>query len=177
MTKNIKFAVELAEGSTGRFYKQGLMDKVINKYPWLTVAGLDDPFTLKSGKPLRGVEYAGAGNVLTFGTAKNHDVNWVQRADYARERGYAPVLDIVKDWNKITAKLDAFAAERKPKPVYSNSYYIQPTASTFYVNGQKVEVFENFFKIGYNIIPRTKCGCYTSTQLEAIKQVVITIKY
>ena len=187
-----KFAVVLptSQLDNSGFYKSGLMTKIINKYPWLTVAGLDEPTRLKSGRLLRGVNMAGAGNVITFGTAKNHDVNWIERADYAREKGIAPVYDLIKDWNTVIAKLDAFAIARKPKPVYRNvyssncygcSYYNQAaTGSVFYVGGQKVEVFDGFIKIGYNIIPSTATATtfngFSMSQLNSIQSVLITIK-
>jgi len=188
---NDKFAVVLPSAqldNTG-FYKKGLMDKIINKYPWLTVAGLDEPSYLQSGRALRGVEFAGAGNVITFGTAKSHNVNWIERADYAREKGIAPVYDLIKDWNTVVSKLDAFAIARKPAPAYRNtcygcsgcSYYnSQPTGSKFYVGGQLVEVFDGFIKIGYNIIPRTASVSsfygFTPAQLRTVESVIITIK-
>jgi hypothetical protein len=182
---NKSFAVALAAGSTGKFYKQGLIEK-LNKYPWLTAAGLDSPFYTPSGREIRGIEHAGESNLLTFGTAKSHDVNWVKRPDFAREKGYAPVYDIVKDYGTILAKLDAFAQARKPKPVY-NPYYTTYNTTTYggptvlYVAGQKVEVYDNFVKVGYNIIPRNASArtfsTYTPAQLETIRTVIVTIKY
>ena len=87
MGNTYNFAVELptrAQDPSG-FYKKGLIEKLTKNYLWLTVAGLDAPHTLKNGRELRGVDHAGPGSVITFGTAKNHDVNWVERPDYARE--------------------------------------------------------------------------------------------
>ena len=152
MGNTYNFAVELptrAQDPSG-FYKKGLIDKVTKQYPWLTVAGLDAPFKLKNGRDLRGVDYAGPGSVITFGTAKNHDVNWVERPDYAREKGYTPVYNLVKDWSSVVSRLDAFAKAKKPvyRPTYKSS------SVSYYVGGSVVEVFDNFIKIGYNIIPR-----------------------
>jgi hypothetical protein len=178
---NKNFFVQLPNKATDPrgFYKAGLIEK-LNKYPWLKVAGLDSPFTTPSGRDIRGIEYAGADHVLTFGTAKYHDVNWAKRTDFVREKGYAPVLDIVKDWSTVVTKLDAFAQARKPRPVY-NPYYTRNTGDIMYVGGQKVEVFDNYIKIGYNIIPRTANTntfyAYTPAQLEAIRTIVVTVKY
>ena len=151
-----KFAVSLPEvnTATGAFYKKSLIDTITTKYPHLSVAGLDDPFYTRSGKKkIRGVEYAGPGNLLTFGTAKDHDINWVERANYACSKGYQPIYDLVKDYNTILNKLDVFAKERKPvcsQP--SNKYGITINVN---INGTPVEVYDNFIKIGYTIIPRS----------------------
>lgn len=177
MTKN-SFVVELptlAQDKNG-FYKKGLMDLIINKYPWLTVAGIDDPTRLKSGRELRGVEYAGAGNVITFGTAKSHDVNWIQRPDYAREKGYNPVYNLIKDWNTITNKLHTFAMAKKPAVKTCSACYYG-SGNTFYVDGQKVEIFDNFIKIGYTIIPRqlttSQLYAYTPATIKTIETVIV----
>jgi hypothetical protein len=175
---NNAFVVELPSLTQDKngFYKKGLMDLVINKYPWLTVAGIDDPTRLKSGRELRGVEYAGAGNVITFGTAKSHDVNWIQRPDYAREKGYNPVYNLLKDWNTITSKLHTFAMAKKPvaKPT-CGCYYT--SGNSFFVDGQKVEIFDNFIKIGYNIIPRNLTSrelyAYTPATIKQIETVIV----
>jgi len=176
MTNKSTFAVQLptiAQDKNG-YYKSQFVKNITTKYPWLTIAGMDAPFTLKSGRELRGIEYAGPTELLTFGTAKNHDINWVKDPNYACGKGYNPVYNLLKDWNKIESELAAFAAARKPAP----KYVTRETGSSFYTGGQKVEVFDNFFKIGLNIIPRTKANSnvYTSAQLETIKTLVITIK-
>ena len=175
MTKST-FVVQLPSIAQDKnyYYKKTFVKNIITKYPWLTIAGIDAPFTLKSGRELRGIDHAGAEHLLTFGTAKNHDINWVQNANYACGRGYNPVYNLLTDWNKIESELAAFAAARKPAP----KYVTRETGSSFYAGGQKVEVYDNFFKIGYNIIPRTKANSnvYTASQLETIKTLVITIK-
>lgn len=185
MNTNNNFAVELSANDVRGFYKKGLMDRIVNDYPWLTVAGIDAPYTTPGGKQITGVEYAGAGNVLTFGTAKQHDVNWVRRPDYVREKGYAPVYDIVKDWNTILNRLDSFARDRKPAPVYNRCVgcpYNKTTETnrSFYLSdGTKVTVFDNFIKIGYTIIPRTADVVYfqklPTPVIEKIKLTLITI--
>jgi hypothetical protein len=177
---NKNFFVQLPNSATDPrgFYKAGLIDK-LNKYPWLKVAGLDAPFTTPSGRDIRGIEYAGAGNVITFGTAKYHDVNWAKRADFVREKGYAPVLDIVKDWSSVVSKLDAFANARKPRPVYNP--YRHACSNCITLGGNVVEVFDNYIKIGMNIFPRTintnTYYSYTPAQLETIRTIIVTVKY
>ena len=171
MKDTFKFAVELptlANDPRG-FYKKGLVDILTKRYTNLTVAGLDNPDVK------RGIQYAGPGSLLTFGTAKNHDVNWVERPDYAREKGYKPVYDLIKDWSTVVSKISAFSAEkarieeeaRRAEFARANAYrmsyvYARPVATDAlyitYVDGIKVQVFSNFIKVGYTVIPTTTIG-------------------
>lgn len=110
MDKN-SFAVNLTgkNNSTTEFYYNQLLKKVRSyRSQGLTVAGDDFP-PLKKG---RGVELAGRGNLMTVGTAKNHDVEWIERPEYACEKGIDPVYDLVKDWNKISTALDNYVDEK-----------------------------------------------------------------
>lgn len=183
MDNKTNFFVQLPSNANDPrgFYKKGLID-AINKYPWLKVAGMDAPFTTPSGKEIRGINFAGPDNLITFGSAKNHDVNWVKRADYAREKGYHPVYDIIKDWTTVMGKLNTFANERKPRPTYrSQEVYLQGSGNAFYVNGQLVEVYDNYIKIGLNIIPRnlTTTNYYAMpvAQQEIVRTVIVRFKY
>ena len=198
MTNN-KFAVVLPSRTldTNGFYKQGLVDLLLNKFTWLTIAGFDEPDVK------HGIEYAGPGSLLTFGTAKNHDVNWIKRPDYARGRGIVPIYDLVKDYNTVIAAITAFANARKPRPVYNyNSYCncntndifkcgncgalnvlpttVTPVYSTPVYCAPKVKVFDNFVKVGYEIaspaygVSYTNTPCYVSTYTP---QVVSQVSY
>lgn len=137
MTKNTQnsFAVLLpsSTSTTSAFYKKGLLDE-LKKYPWLTVDGQNPPPTRS------GIDEAGPGNLITFGTADKHDVSWIRRPDYARERGIDPIYDLVKDWNTVVGKLKAFADSKKPKSV---------TLS----NGATATFHKNYVKVGYNAYP------------------------
>lgn len=53
------------------------------------------------------------GNQITFGTSSRFDVNWTRRDEYFCQKGYAPVYDIVKDWNKIDKAMKQFAEQKK----------------------------------------------------------------
>lgn len=133
------FAVELpgTDRDPRGFYKKGLVEIMTSpKYSKLTIAGIDVPAVL------RGIEHAGPGSLITVGTAKNHDINWVERPGYAREKGYAPVYDLIQDWNKVTDKLDQYYNEKYPK-------YKTMTTST----GAKVEIYPHFIKIDNNVYP------------------------
>jgi hypothetical protein len=74
----------------------------------LTVSG-DGTNTVKGGD----ITQAQKGDQITFGTSSRFDVNWTKRDQYFCQKGYAPVYDIVKDWNKIEKAMKQFANQKK----------------------------------------------------------------
>ena len=119
------------------FYKKGLVETLTSKkYEKLTIAGIDLPTVI------RGIQHAGPGNLITIGTAKNHDVEWIERPNYAREKGYNPVYDLVADWNTIMKKIEVYYNEKYPKAYNFTGTY-----------GTNVQVFDGFVKIGDNVYP------------------------
>ena len=163
------------------FYKQAVINRIRTNYPWLTVAGLSNPTVTPKGNHINGVQNAGPGNLLTFGTGKFHDVNWVRRPEYATERGYEPIIDPVKNWNTLVDKLHNFAMNRKP--VYnsyrssSNTYALGN--DRFVIGGNNVTITDDFVYVGAKALPRTLTSRTYSTlsvpvrrQLEAIAIVI-----
>jgi len=133
MTKAINsFAVELPNASTDPnfLYKKELLKHIESNYPNMTVSGQNPPAVR------RGVNHASYGNLLTFGTSKTHDIEWVERPSYACEKGYTPVYNLTKDWNKITRKLKELNDELYPENLHLS-------------NGTEVEFHKNFVKVGY----------------------------
>lgn len=170
MTYN-KFAVQLPKD---RIYKQALMATLTEKYPWITVAGLDAPFTTNTGRNIRGVQYAGYGDYLTVGTAKSHDVNWTSDLSYIKAPGIVPVFDLKRDFNTVMRNFAILAEARKPKyPTRTNSNLI-------FVGGKAVEIYDNFIKVGNTIVPRfadeSTFARYTTIELKRIETAVISIK-
>lgn len=120
---------EAVNNRTADFYKKRVMEH-INELG-LSVAGEDFP-------PVRsGVEEAGYGNLLTVGTAPNHDIEWIRRPEFACEKGYKPVYDIVKDYNDIVKGLIRYAEEKN-------------TINLKY--GGKVTFHDGFIKVGTEIV-------------------------
>lgn len=59
---------------TADIYKESLMKRVVNAYPWLTVeSNYDYP------KCTYGIEYAGAGDYITLGLSKTHNIGWLPK--------------------------------------------------------------------------------------------------
>lgn len=74
----------------------------------LTVSG--DGTAPAKGGDIRQVR---KGDQITFGSSSRFDVNWTKRDEYFCGKGYAPVYDIVKDWNKIDKAMKQFAEQKR----------------------------------------------------------------
>ena len=138
-TKKLSFAFELptTDIDPNNFYKKGILEEILKirkEYPGFTVSGVDRPDVK------RGVDYASNSNLITVGTSKTHDIEWVERPNYAREKGYAPILDIRKDWNKIVTRLRAYAEEH------------HGTKTVGLSSGVTAIVHRNYVQIGYDLI-------------------------
>ena len=143
MTKNNMkpgaFVVEIpsANRDPHNFYKRELFNEILKvrrDYPGFKVAGIDDP-SVK-----RGIEHATNNNLITVGTAKNHDVEWVERAGFACEKGYNPVYDLISDFSTVKSKLRAYAEKNHGTKEFNLS------------NGSTVVIHRNFIKIGYKVV-------------------------
>lgn len=153
MTNN-NFTVGLTEGPIGRAAKQVLMTNLLNRYPFLSVAGMDSPFYANNGDRIKSIEYAGKNDLISFGGNRYHDVDFRKKSvfdDYRIDH-----YDIVKDWETVCMKLDIFANERKNKQrnLETSKVYEIEDNPVYKINGQDVSIFDNFIKIGTTIIPR-----------------------
>ena len=74
----------------------------------LTVSG-DGTAPVKGGDITQAIK----GDIITVGSSSRFDVNWSKHNEYVCQKGYRPVYDIVKDWNKIDKALKQFADEKK----------------------------------------------------------------
>jgi hypothetical protein len=98
------FAVVLTgeTNSTAEFYKNQLIEKCKNA--GLTVTGIDTPPYVR-----RGIDDAGKDHLITVGGSDKFDVDWIERAAYACEKGYNPIFtDIVGQWKDIITQLDKY---------------------------------------------------------------------
>ena len=136
MTNKNSFGVSFENNfpnETSTFYKNRILDKARNL--GLTISGEDSPWVR------RGMSHCGKGNVLTVGTAKTHDVEWIERLSYAAEKGIAPIYNSVTDYNEIIGKLVKYADDK---------YGVRLSS------GARVSFHKGFIKIDHYIIPNTE---------------------
>ena len=112
---------------TAQFYKDQLIKNA--KAAGLTVA--EYPYVR------RGIDEAGAGNVLSFFTSDKFDMDWGQRPQFYCERGIKPVYDLVDDWNEVNAALVKGADVK---------YGLRTK------DGAKITVHKDFIKVGHHVV-------------------------
>jgi len=134
MTKNNPFSFVVntrtsVTEKTMKFYVEGILTRA--RMAGLSITGIDYPAVR------RGIECLTLGGILTVGTSGTHDIDFIARPEFARERGLKPVYNLVEDYNTIIAKLDAFI-----------EYKMLRTLS-----GTPIELCAGFVRIGREIIP------------------------
>ena len=171
---NYNFAVQLPTAAQDRngYYKKGLI-KQIEKYPYLTMAGIDNPFETRSGYKIPSVENAGPNDIMTFGSAKNHDISWKTNSEYESNFGEAPVYSIVSEYDAISRRLAKFAESRKPNNYKKDKsekigYYVSECPFCGSLATEKVSVYDSFVKVGYTIIPKVIKPVYESVMVTKI---------
>jgi hypothetical protein len=134
MTKNtpLSFVINTkasVNNTTMKFYVEGILTRA--RLAGLTITGEDYPAVR------RGIECLRLGGLLTIGTSGTHDVDFIERSDFARERGLKPVYDLIDDYKAIIAKLDAFIESKMLRTL----------------NGTPIEFCAGFVRVGREIIP------------------------
>ena len=133
----MRFAISFEKaynGTTAEFYRDAIADAA--KKLGLTISGRDYP-------PVRRglVPYCTKGNLMTVGSAKTHDVEWIERLGYAAEKGIEVVFDGIRDYNEIVEKLVEYAEKK---------YGYRLTC------GNRVTFHKGFVKIGHVIISNSE---------------------
>lgn len=131
-------------------YKDALMGRVINAYPWLTAESkFDYPYSND------GIEYATGGDYLTLGVSKTHNLSWLPRV--TGETGFAASLlgfdrynnvnfDLETEFSSALAALNRYAVANHP---FDLGYDFTDML------GQPVKIYDNFIQIGYEVIHTT----------------------
>lgn len=158
MNYNKEFSINLPSYSRDPkgFYKKALVDVILNKYPELSVEGLDSPFTGRS------LEYVGPRGVIEFGKSRTHDISvGTYGNQYMGSFDNSKGIDLISNWEYAMRKIENYANSKKR---YEDYYYVAP----------KVEVYDLFFKIGTTIIPRIPVNL-TRTQITVVKEFLLII--
>jgi hypothetical protein len=138
--------------NSAKIYKEKLMDRIITAYPWMTVESkCDYPYSND------GIEYASAGDMITLGVSKTHNVSWLPKEIYTNKTAeeLAKELFGFDPYNNINFDLETeFYKAINALNVYANEHY--PFEKDYdYVDefGTPIKIFDNFIQIGYEIIP------------------------
>lgn len=132
------YTFTLPKNNTAKTYKEKLMDRMITAYPWLTAESkIDYPY---HGY---GVEYAGAGDIITLGVSKTHDIGWLPGGAYAFTTDNCN-FDLETEFFKAVKAIDIYAKSHYP---FEKDYDFEDEFGT------PVKIFDNFIQIGYDIIP------------------------
>lgn len=155
--------------NTANKYKEMLMDRITTAYPWMTVeSNIDYPFSDD------GIEYAGAGDMITLGISKTHNVSWLPKEIYKdyTTRQLAIKLFGFDPHKNINFNLETeFESAMKALKNYATTHC--PFKDYDYETefGTPVKIFDNFIQIGYEIIP-IKAGSLNYLKPETKKTVI-----
>jgi len=129
----------------------------------LTVSG---DGTAPVGKKLGDITNVRKGDQITFGSSDRFDVNWVARDGYTCSKGFAPVYDIVKDWNKIEKALKQFADQKKKLNT---------------VNGENIQFHARFMMVDGRVVPYNRQEIAVLVPVETLRDImfqydILTVK-
>ena len=127
----------------------------------LTVSG-DGTTPTKGGD----ITQAQKGDQITIGSSTRFDVNWTKRDQYFCQKGYAPVYDIVKDWNKIEKALKQFADQKKKLNT---------------VNGNDIRFHARFMVVDGRVVPYNRQEIAVLVPVETLRDImfqydILTVK-
>lgn len=149
---------------TAKAYKDALMERVITAYPWLTI---DSKFDYP--KSNLGIEYATAGDTITLGLSKTHNVSWLPKECNMCPLNYLcdnTNYNLETEFFKAMNALDLYAKAHCPIKDYDFED----------IFGTPIKIFDNFIQIGYEVIP-IKHGSLDYLKSNTKKTIIdITIK-
>lgn len=127
----------------------------------LTVSG-DGTAPTKGGD----ITQAQKGDQITVGSSTRFDVNWTKRDQYFCQKGYAPVYDIVKDWNKIEKALKQFADQKKKLNT---------------ISGNDIRFHARFMVVDGRVVPYNKQEIAVLVPVETLRDImfqydILTVK-
>lgn len=121
----------------------------------LTVSG-DGTAAVKGGD----ITEARKGDLISVGSSSRFDVNWIKRPQYFCQKGYAPVYDIVKDWDKIEKGLKQFAENKR----------IMKT-----LDGQEIRFHSRFAVVDGRVVPYEKNQIAVLMPVSVLRDIVLEL--
>lgn len=138
--------------------KNYLAEKIITKYPYLSVSGIDKP----NNNP--GIQFAGPGDAFTFGSSKSHDVSWIAKP-FTYLVPKAKKYDLYDNFYEAMAAIDNYAKRNENKDILDG-----------YIFGKPYRIYDSFIQIGNEIIPKYNRSYFESlsTPKKNVINLVIT---
>lgn len=134
--------------NSAKIYKDALMERVITAYPWMTVESkFDYPYSND------GIEYAGAGDMITLGLSKTHNVSWLPKC-----ANTCPLAACCLNYNPADSvnynlETEFFAAMKALENYASMNNPFKKDYDFEDEFGTPIRIFDNFVQIGYEVIP------------------------
>lgn len=120
------------------FLKNFVINHIANKYPFLTMDGIDGPKTESS------LQYAGPGDFITLGMHPHYHVSSMKKC-YDCPFKQSEKINLLSDFDIAMKKLDDFA---------NNTGQYLDKGYDYKWFGTPVRIYQNFVQIGMTIIPK-----------------------
>lgn len=147
-------------------YKNKLINRIVNAYPWMTIESKHDyPYSDI------GIEYIRPGDAFTVGISNTHNISWTPNStlDLASALGI-PNYNLEFEFENAIKALDNYARTNYP-------FYFEKDYDFRDIFGRPVKIFSDFVQVGYEIIPRNNASYFVNIEPEKKKTIIdIVIK-
>ena len=145
------------DNNSAKMYKEALMSRVVNAYPWLTAESKSDyPYSQD------GIEYMRAGDYMTLGCSDKFDISWMPACAEENPLITGIIFNSTNRYNELYKFYEAheidlekdFNSALRALNIYANNHKIDNLDYDFKdIFGEPVFIHDNFIQIGYEVIP------------------------
>lgn len=142
-------------------YKNKLISRIVNAYPWMTIDSKHDyPYSDI------GIEYMRPGDAFSIGISNTHNISWLPKEtlDIANLCGIKN-YDLEIEFEEAISALTKYAERAYP-------FYVEKGYDFKDIFGRPVKIFDDFIQIGYDIIPRHNSSYFYNIKPETKKTVI-----
>ncbi len=131
--------------------KEYIINKIADKYPWLSMDGIDGPKSYSS------LQYAGPEDYIAFDASPKYDVCAVRPYSWEQYKPSCPCykcpFDIFDTTNKydLASEFD-IAMKKLDEYAYNKGYYDKGYDYKWF--GLPVKAYQNFIQVGNTFIPK-----------------------
>lgn len=134
------------------FLKNAVINHIAEKYPFLSMDGIDGPKTYKS------LQYAGPGDFITLGLSDKYDISFIRKNDWYNgcsscDNYHCPFSSLKKpEKYNLLSQFDI--AMKKIDEYAKSKGYALDKGYDYKWFGLPVRIYQNFVQIGMTIIPK-----------------------